>query len=240
MSSTHETGHEKNVANFKTLIEYLETLPKYNPTEAGLQNRSTLPQYTAARGLQDAMGVLENAHNRKVKEQEILFAGLSPFVTRYLSSGKSFLKDPKLAERFVSLAKKITGSGKGKPKPPADGNTPGDGGVSTSYQSYDNKVANFGDMIEVMVEAGYTSNEAEFETGAVRAYHAQLLTATQNVDTAYFSYKNGMEARNLALYGTGGLLETVAAIKLYLRSIYSLRTAESKYINTLKFSTLKK
>lgn len=232
--STSETGHEKNLANFKTLISYLDTLPKYKPVNPALTSKSTLPQLKAAEELQDAIGSLQAEYNNKVKQQEILFKDLPTFTTRLVNSAKSFVTDPELAERVVSLGKQINGGGKAKPKS-KPGETPADS-ISTSHQSYDNKVANFGDIIDALETVSYTANETEFEIANLKAYHAQLKEATEAVDTAAHPYKNGMSARNQALYGNNaGILDTVAAIKIYFRSVYNLRTSESKYIHTLVF-----
>jgi len=242
MASKSETGHTKNVTNFKSLNVYLDSLGvKYNPSKVSIQLPQLQAQYTAAdqslTAIQDALPAFTDA----VDDQEAAFEPLDKLVTRVVRAYKACLENPAEAETVISLQKKINGKGKKadpKKEPEEGENDP----ISTSQLSYDNRQANFQLLVKTIgANSLYQPNEDELKVTTLQAYANDLKKATEAVDIVAAPIINGRIARNTLLYHveTGLVPATINAVKNYIISVYGAGSPQIKHINTLKFKEIK-
>jgi hypothetical protein len=243
MASNSETGHAKNVANLKTLNVYLASLgAKYNPTKKSITLAQLQTLHTNAdqslTAIQDAFPFFTAA----VDDQEAAFKPLDKLVTRVIRAYKASVDNPAEAETAISLQKEIRVGGKKKDpkKEPAEGEADP---ISDSQLSYDNRQANFQLLVKtVAANPDYKPNEPELQATALQAYADDLRQKTEAVDGVATPIINGRINRNEVLYHpTTGLYPTViTAVKNYIISVFGAGSPQIRYINTLKFTGIKK
>lgn len=263
MSKQSETGHNKNVANLATLIKYVSTLEKYEPTRQQAKIIVLQALHDASAAHVKSIGDLETEYNNAVKAQVIAFKPLSVLVTRLVNSFKAIVDDPIQADRAISLGKLITTSGSGGAKggtKNTDTNTPANpetdepktGGtkntekddaeqnndhhISTSRRSYDNRVDNFGKLIGVLQASSYAPNEADLQLSFIMPLRDNLLAITEAVDLPDQALGNARIARDKTMYQTeNGIIDSVNYVKAYMKSVFTATGPELKTINQLKF-----
>ena len=243
MSSKSETGHAKNVANFKTLNGYLASLgAQYNPTKSSIVlTQLQVMQSNAEKALADIQDAFPG-FSAAVDEQEAIFKPLDKLVTRMVRAYKAAVDNPAEAETAISLQKKINGKTK-KVNPKQEPKEGEEDPISTSQLSYDNRQANFQLLVKTMAaNPDYKPNETELQITTLQALATQLKQKTEAVDTTSAPLINGRIARNQLLYHpqTGLLPTVVKGIKDYVISVFGAGSPQSKYINTLKFKGIRK
>lgn len=242
MASASETGHAKNVANFKTLNGYLASLgARYNPSKKSIQLPNLQTQYTVAgqalAAIQDAFPPFTAA----IDEQQAAFKPLDKLVTRVVRAYKAAVDNPAEAETAISLQKKINGKGKKTDprKEPVEGAADP---ISTSQLSYDNRQANFQLLVKTLAaNPDYQPNEPDLQTTSLQTLADELKQKTEAVDVVAAPLINGRITRNDILYHpqTGLVPGTIKAVKDYVISVYGAGSPQIKYINTLKFRAIK-
>lgn len=111
MSSTSETGHAKNVANFEDLLASITGIgAAYNPAKAGLKLVAMQTQLTAAKAAIAALDSAMPTYVMAVDAREAAFAPLNKTVTRVVNMFRVSVSNPAETETVVSLQKKIHGT----------------------------------------------------------------------------------------------------------------------------------
>ena len=238
MASTSETGHTKNVANLKTLNNYLGTLgADYNPSKPAI----LLPALQAMHINADkSLSSIQNAmpaFSAAVDAQEAVYKPLNKLVTRMVRAYKSAIEDPAEADTVISLQKKINGRTKkiDPKKEPKEGE---EDPVSTAQLSYDNRQANFQLLVKTMAaNSSYKPNETDLTIATLQAFADELKQKTEAVDLVYAPMVNARINRNNILYHpkTGLVPAILSAVKDYIISVYGANSPQIRYINTLKF-----
>lgn len=236
----NQTGHEKNLANFKTLNTFIIGMGKdYQPT-------NPVADLTNVQGIIDEgdpiMTTIKEvafpAYSKAVDDEEQAFGKLPKLITRSLKAFKAVADTDDEVATAVSLADKIRSSGgkKKEEKPAAD--APPAKTHSTSQRSYDNQVAFFSEFIGVLSTNGkYNPNEAELQIPTLTAFRDELQTKTAAVDPALQAFNKARNERDDLFYNPQtGMLHVAEKVKAYLASVYEYGSKEMKYINSLKFT----
>lgn len=236
MSSNSETGHAKNVANFKDLIVHVKSLgTAYKPSKDGLLIANLEAQHAAAAASLVSLSKEMPVYQKAVDAKKAAFAPLNKLVTRALNMFKASVENPPEVESASSLANKIRGFSKAKPEP-VEGEEPAKT-ISTSQQSDDMIIANFQAFIEVLAaNAAYQPNEAELKITSLNTLLASLEEKVAAVTQAQININIARTKRNAIIYTEGtGLVDTGASVKTYVKAAFTPKVANYKPILSLEF-----
>jgi hypothetical protein len=236
--SVSESGHAKNVANLQSLIAFVTAYgASYNPSKNALK----LPQLTAlATASQASLGDVvtkSTAFNNKTNERAEAFSNLKPLSTRVVNALQITDATAKKVEDAKGFNQKLQGSKSRKIETLTDPNAEAPKTISTSQQSFDQQIQHFAGLISVLQsETSYAPNETELKVAALTAKQTDLTAKNNAVATAYTAVSNSRIARNTLFYKEEtGLLDIVADVKKYIKSIYGATSPQFAQVKGLKF-----
>lgn len=239
MASTSETGHAKNIANFKLLNERNAGFgAKYNPSNKLLTLANMQKQHTDCNALQGDVntqkGIYEPAQNARTDE----FADVQKLARRMRTAAKTCGASKGFYIDVNKIVTKLVGERAGKPKVTAEDPS----GNSVSQQSYDNIVNNFDALAKMLAgEAKYAPNEADLTVAAATAKQAALDATNNAVKSSAVPYNNAVIARNKALYTEDtGLCDVALNSKDYVKQAFTYSSPEFKSISSIAFRKLPK
>ena len=241
MASTSETGHAKNIANFKDLIGYCTGYgAPYNPPKTSLQLTALNTLHTSAETELANVTANKNTFDTVTGNRQALFENLKALSTRIVN----FLPATDASDQTMDDAKVINNLIQGKRATPpsqtvsADGKTVEDTSISTSRQSFDMLAENFSSLVNLVSSIPtYTPNEAELKSDALSSYLNDLKTANNTVANAEVSYSNSRIARDKVLYAENtGLVDTALDDKKYVKAAFGATSPEYGQVSGIKFT----
>lgn len=252
MSSTSETGHAKNAANFEDLLSAVIGMgAAYNPAKAGIKLVAMQTQLAAAKAAISALDSAMPAYVMAVDIREAAFAPLNKTVTKVMNMFKASVNNKAEVDTAVALQRKIQGTTKptnahAEPKeengPAGDNDTvvlaaPVKKRVSTSQQSYDMRIQHFDQFIKMIsANTAYAPNEAELKIAALNVLLTDLRTRSAAVTTLEYPVVSARINRNKQLYAPAtGLVDTAADTKSYIKAIYGAGSPQVEYMGRLQF-----
>jgi hypothetical protein len=242
MSSSSETGHAKNVANFEDLLSFCTGYgATYNPSKVSIKLPALVILRTTAQGALvlvtgSSTGFI-NATNARV----IVFDPIKPLSTKIVNALSATDATDELIDDAKSINRKIQGGRKGgnnTPPPPPEGTPPPDDDqISVSQQSYDSLIENFEKLIDLVgSEPSYTPNEVELQVVTLTALAVDLRAKNTDVVSATTVLSNARIARNKTLYlPKAGLVDIAQEIKKYVKSVFGATSPEYKQVSKIKF-----
>jgi hypothetical protein len=240
MSST-ETGHAKNVSNFETLISFCSGYgAKYQPSQDVLKVANLQTQYISADASLDICKKTETAFDNAVDGRRDAFEDIQPLATRILNA----LAASGVADNVLEGAKTINRKIHGKratpieePKKSEDGTDLPTTSISASQQGFDNLIANFNGLLElVSSQEEYNPNEAELTVAGLQAYMAVLKASNTVVKTAYTIWSNDRIERDEVMYGDKtGMVDVAFSVKKYVKALFGASSPQLKQISGLGF-----
>lgn len=255
MSSTSETGHAKNVANFEDLISFcIGYAATYNPSNETLKVANLQTQLVDAQALIKQSNTTETAFDKATNKRTIAFRPLKPLATRIINSldateaSAETVKDARTINRKLqgqraipkSTPKSTTTSQQSSPLPAPLGELEGasDKTISVSQQSFDQQIEHFAKLIALLEgDSNYTPNETDLNISGIQAKLSDLRATNTDVINAYTNWSNTRIARGNALYNPlTGLVNTALNIKKYIRSIFGT-DQRYKQVSGLQFKT---
>lgn len=162
MSSSFETGHAKNVANLLKLNQLIATFgATYNPSNNAIKTTGLATLYTNANTKLSAVNAAYTTWKNATNARELAFDPLPKLSTQILGALQSLGLPQQTISDFESQVKKFRSSGSKLTKadagavetPPEAKVLPGleeapePKTISTSQQSFDNKLQHFEKMI---------------------------------------------------------------------------------------------
>lgn len=239
-TSTSETGHGINVANFETLITAcVGHGAVYNPVNPAIQVLQLQAKLLLAQQKLNATASQKTILNAAINERIEAFKGLEVLCTQaynaFSVSGASALD----VSDLQTINKKIQGAAKKKIAESTENPTSAE--VSNSQQSYDSKINFFTNLIQ-FVEAKpiYNPNETALKVVTLQAKLAEMTLKNQRVDVATFDYNQSLNTRNDEFYNpTSGLVQLSKDIKKYCKSVFGASSPTYKQINSIEFKALK-
>lgn len=245
MASTTETGHAKNVANFKSLTNAIANMGElYRPSAERLKLPPLIALHTACEAADSAVDPLRSAYNRIATDRQDFYLPLgSGLVTQLLAIFNVTEAKPNVKSFAKTTANKLRGKAKKTPTPPpAPGETKEDVKHSTSQRSFVMLADNFEAFIAILeAEPTYSPAEEELKVATLKARLAQMKALNNDTDLAYKALKNARIARNRLLYGTGtGLVDVALDVKEYVKGAFTTRSQFYKDIKGLQFKRIEK
>jgi ribosomal protein S11 len=239
-TSTSETGHAINLANFQTLITYCSGYgATYNPVIDAIKIRQLQAKYDLASQKLSEAAAKKALLNTAVNERIVGFEGLEILCTKvtnaFAVSGATIgdIKD------LQTINKKIQSPAK-KKTPVSKEGTEGDS-ISTSQQSYDSKINFFINFIQFLeAKPTYEPNEVELKVPALQTKLEGMQEKNANYDNAFFNYNQQLNSRNNEMYNpTTGLVQASKDVKKYIRSVFGASSPQFKQLNSIEFKVLK-
>lgn len=234
MTSTSETGHAKNVANFETEISFCTAYgTAYNPSKESLKLEALNALLTQSRTSNSEVTDAKNQLDLTINQRQIKFNPLKPTATRIISALEVTDAYRQTIDDAKSINNKIQGRrSTAKPKEGEEVRT-----ISTSQQSYDSLLDNFLKLIDLVAsEPSYTPNETELQVASLQAYAQELQTSNTNVINANTAYSNTLISRDNTLYADDtGLVDTALDVKKYVKSVFGVTSPQYKQISKITF-----
>lgn len=243
MSSTFETGHAKNVANFKQLISFCEDLgDAYHPSRKELTIEGLKNVLTQAELALTSLNNAKTAFDMATNTRREAFDSLPTFATQIVSAmGATGISALNLADA-KGILRKMNGRRAGKPKAtvPATTDVPQattDKQISVSQLSYDNQVDHFSKLLSIAAQLEtYVPNEKELSVAGLQAKLEALNTVNAAVVKNYTILSSARQSRNNTLYDpVQGLAAIAAGVKLYVKSVFGSTNPKYKQISAVSF-----
>ena len=239
MASKSETGHAKNLATFKKLVNYAQEYgSNYNPSSTQIKIDNLQIQLAAA----------ETAHANCIKKQTTfnhathirmkLFAELGFKATRMMNALIASGAEENTIKSARSIMNKLQGKRAAKPQDNPDPTQPQAENNSVSQRSYDKQLDHYNAFLELLqTSSTYQPNETELQTTTLLSYQAELQDANNQVTQTYTEWSNTRIIRYNLLYAkTTGFADTAQLIKTYIKSIYGATSPQYKQLTALQFS----
>ena len=247
MSKQNETGHVKNLANFKKLIDKCIGFNKdYNPSTASLSVSAlqTLSKNAEAsmKDLVKAETALDNATNARFFVYENYRTWATSIVNAFEISGA----DQKAIEDIRGINHKIQGSRVEKlPKQAPDAKPNDDGSgkhISVSQLSFDNVKSHFEKLLETLQQDGnYKPNESGLAMPAIAKKIIEMSDANNKLSPVETAYNNKLIARdNIMNEPKEGLIDIAKAVKKYVKTVYSANSPQFKEVDALHFKKIER
>ncbi len=246
MAKNSETGHAKNVANFESLISVITGFGSvYNPSRQSivLAALSTLFQ-----NAKNALSLVNSASGRNsiaIAARNEGFKPLSSLATRILNALRSSGSTRQINDAAQSLVRKIQGK-RATPKLTeeekaaltAEGIERRE--ISSSQMSFDNRLENLDKLIQLLSEVPqYAPNETDLQVTTLTNYYNKLKEANAAVLATENQISNARLSRNEILYKPdSGLVDTAAAVKMYVKSLFGATSPQYKQVSGLAFKPI--
>ncbi|MFD0940032.1 hypothetical protein [Pedobacter boryungensis] len=244
MSSTNETGHAKNEANFQTLISFVKAYgATYNPSKIAIHLGNLQAKAKQAKDTINNINQLLPAHSNAVAIREIAFEPLSKLSTKIINSLKATDTPQQVIDNATTNHRKLQGkratailSEEEKKTLLSEGKVVNQ--ISTAQLSYDNLLDNFYKQIQLLASIPqYTPNETELKVATLTAQYNDLKAKNDSVVNQNTGLSNARIARNEVLYNKEtGLVATASDVKLYIKSVFGPTSSQYKQISGLTFT----
>lgn len=246
MAKNSETGHAKNVANLESLISVITGFGSvYNPSRQSI----VLPALsTLFQNAKNALSLVNSASGRNsiaVAARNDGFKPLSSLATRILNALRSSGSTKQINDAAQSLVRKIQGrratpklTEEEKAALTADGIERKE--ISSSQMSFDNRLENLDKLIQLLSEVPqYAPNETDLQVSTLTNYYNKLKEANAAVLATENQISNARLSRNEILYKPdSGLVDTAAAVKMYVKSLFGATSPQYKQVSGLAFKPI--
>jgi len=246
MATQKDSGHAKNAFNLDKLNQVLTTFgAAYNPANAKITLAGLQTMYTNANAKLSDFGQAYTDWKNATNKREIEFEDLDKFSTKLLGALQSTGASQQTIDDFNSLVRKMRGdSKKAKNAPestpiPSPTPTPNqtENSVSTSQQSFDNKLQHFSQMVLLLgSEPLYVPNETAYTVAKLQGKLTALTAANTAANLASANLKAARIARNTYFYQeNSGLLDMIKQVKAYVKSIYGANSQQFAEVAAIPF-----
>ena len=262
MTSTSETGHAKNVANFELFIACCGgNGAAYSPSKNALKIPQMQTTLTNGKNVLQTVKTTEIVfeNNRNSREINVSPAILQKFSTRILNAleatdaSKQTINNAKAINRKIH-GKRAGSTKKAKTTKPEATATPASSNdstttseaqinqISVSQLSFDSLIDNFAKLVVLLgAEPLYIPNEADLKVTALNTDLAYYRTLNSAVITSSIPYKDALIARDITLYQDNtGLVDIALAAKKYIKSVYGATSPQYKQVSAIAFKKIKK
>ena len=246
MSKNHETGHAKNVENFRKLNDHIISFgTMYAPADTRLQLANVATVLQAA----DAALISLNGANppflQAVSRRETAFTGVPQLASRALAIAETLHLDATTIKALKELVRKLYGR-RATPKkiipenPGAEVAEKEHKYISVSQLSFDQRLEHFSQFIELLkAEPAYQPAETDLNVTGLTARLDEMRAANDAVTQAGIYLANTRNNRNTMLYGPiTGLVDVALDIKKYVRAAMGAASNEYATIKNLQFIRL--
>jgi hypothetical protein len=196
-----------------------------------------------------AMSKANQDYHLVTSERELAFKPLSGLCTRIHSALIAADATQQTMDNIKSITRKIRGGRAKKVNKPVTEPVPGatvvlaepaPKTISVSQRSFDKRMDHFDELVTALsVQSNYKPNEEELTLESLQQLAVDLRAKNTAVMQASNKLGAARDARNKALYGTGGLVAIAKKSKAYVKSVFGTKSTEYKRISRLKYANRK-
>lgn len=241
--STNETGHTKNLENFKDLYALCETnTPPYNPTQEKIVltslNKLRIKAETAHKQVFDTRATIIPVINAR----QVLYERMPPLSTRVIQALAAATED----KRIVADARRYTNKIHGKfSRPQTRDDQEGQETRepnSNSQRSYDKLQEHFNSLIALLENVPpYTPNEEDLTIDFLKAYMDEIANVEKQMIILNGPYNKALNERDKVFYDTpDSLVPVTKTVKNYLKSLFGIKSHEYREASRIKFKMIKR
>lgn len=242
MSSTSETGHAKNVANFATLHAYIlgygET---YNPSKEAITAAVLQGLVSSSQSSLELVNTALAANKLATNTRRDAFEPLSELCTRLDNAIEATDALPQTIESVKAIVRKIKGTrtsarltDEEKATLTAEGKEAKE--ISSSQMSFDNRIDNFDKLIQLLISAQFAPNETELKIETLTALLSRLKASNTDVLNTQVALDNARLQRNQLLYTPDkGMIDIATSAKVYIKSVFGASSDQYKQVSKLEF-----
>lgn len=238
MASTSETGHAKNSANFRRLIDVITSFGSiYQPSKASLAITQLNQKQLESQDKLNAVIAKNTIYNGRVNERIVLFKGNQALYTKLINALQATDATPEKIKNAKVFYRKLKGKRAVAIPTSLDPNQPAPTTISASQLSYDNQIQHFAGFIAVLEsEPSYAPNETELQVVSLQAKMSEMKLKNNAVSTAHVDIRNVRIERNKNLYEVdNGIIDTAADVKNYVKSVFGASSQEFKLVRGIEF-----
>ncbi|GGI24687.1 hypothetical protein [Pedobacter mendelii] len=239
MGLTSETGNAKQLAGFEDFIAQITALGTlYNPPKPELRILNLQEKLTEAKIAMRDISIAMPPFSLAVDKQVLVFKSLNNKITRSLNYFKVCISNPKEIETAKSLADKIRGFQR-KKKVPVSANKPANKSISQSRMSYDNRIENLKQYIDVLALSNvYLNPGNDIELDDLRIILNQMEDTNRTVAITKLPLEVVRKKRDIIFYApVEGIADLVLSVKSYLKATLQ---KSNPFYNALMGFTFKK
>jgi len=237
MASNSETGIEKNITNFETLVLTCQGFgTDYNPSNKEIELAVITTQSNEAIAEQKLFSSKKRDNSKAKNERKVGFAPVKKLSTRIVKALSSTKASKETIEDAKAFIRKIHGERAESKSKPASPNDP-DNSHSVSQQSYSNIIAHLKGLLLILIgETTYAPNENDLKVATITTLISTLEDLNKKESVTYIAMSKAKISRDKMLYEIEtGLLATVTKVKGYVSSVYGSKSPELKLLTKLKF-----
>ncbi|MCW5960088.1 MAG: hypothetical protein KIS76_07985 [Pyrinomonadaceae bacterium] len=239
-----EQGHAKNVAQFSQLITVANGFgPVYNPPNSIIDLVKMQGKLTESQTALQSVSPKAQAEKIAINARAATFAPLSQIVTRVGAAAEVSVADQLFSNDIRTLTRKLQGR-RAKAATVDDPLTPdideSKQSISASQMSFDNRIANFEQLIDLLKASGsYSPNETDLQIPALEALLADMKAKNNAVIAAAVEAKNARIERDRVLYNeTEGIIARANLVKKYTKSLFGAASPQYKQVSALRFKKI--
>jgi hypothetical protein len=245
-----DAGHEKNVANFETVIIILISLGAiYDPSQALILLPALQALLTLAKNAIDAVTTAEAADDIAIDERQEEFSELYAYAVNIKRAVIVEINDDAFTKDVNSLVGKFRSKGKNTDAPDSGGDQPATGGEpapaagrSTSERSYDMQIQHLTAIRELVKakSASYAppiaAGEDDVTIHGIEAKINALETKNNNAKNTKINLGLALNERDRILYNPAeGVIKRITLIKNQLARKPGKQSAAYQQIMALDF-----
>ena len=243
MTKISETGHARNVENFRKLDDHLKSFgEKYAPSDVRLQLANIATVLQAA----DAALLSLNGANppflQAVSRRETAFTGMPQLASRALAIAETLHLDATTLKALKELVRKLYGR-RAAPKkivpenPDTEVTEKEHKYISVSQLSFDQRMEHFAQFIDVLkAESTYQPAEQDLSIDGLSARLAEMRASNEAVTQAGIYLATARNNRNAMLYATyTGLVDVALDVKKYVKAAFGATSDEYAAVKKLEF-----
>ena len=236
----NESGHAKNIANFASYISIVTTFGGYKPPVPQIEIAALEARRTAFQAALDTVTPKASAETIALNARQEVFELLTPLVRRVVNAAAVSVNDQLFSNDLRTIARKILGKSAAK-KPADDPLTPdvdeSKQGISSSQMSFDNRIANFAELINLLESSGlYNPNESDLTITALQSFLADMQAKNTAAVNAVNEARAARIARDAVLYNdTDGIIALANLVKKYVKALFGVSSPQYKQLTALKF-----
>jgi hypothetical protein len=238
----NEAGHAVNVANFKELIAFIESLgTEYAPPIAELSVDALKKQAVLLDETVQNLKEAQANHQKAINDRRAVYDSVNPIVTRVMATLDFLGIDAKTLQDARNIAKKIKGVNARKKNASEDDGDATAKTISTSQMSFEQRKNNFERLLALLqAEDRYTTNEDDLKIEALQKLAKALGEVTTKVVEEEQKVVMARQKRNDFLYQEqSGAISIGLRVRSYIKSKFSTKSNEYKRVMNIKLANKK-
>ena len=241
MTSTNETGHSVNVANFEKLIaKCIGFGADYKPSNPRITIEA-LTQYQATIGTAvKNVTTLKNALDKAIDERKVLYDPVRDLSLRIVDA----LRSAEAPDGTIKMADSVNAKIQGRRKSeiieidPTKSESEQSKSISASQTGFDQTMNNFFKLIDIVKnEPLYKPNEEELTVTALETLYTSVINKNTAMIKAAQDWHQAIIDRDKAMYTGKNLITAIAKlVKKYVKSAFKTSSPEYKAVVAIKFT----